>query len=102
MSFESSKPKKTAPTQRQSQSPKVGSFNGGCGCPTGLLQNSKSQLSDGFIRWRLEQKWPEIVGKTISDQTLPVALSAVLCTSGFVTPRGCNNFGIFRTRLKKK
>jgi predicted nucleic acid-binding Zn ribbon protein len=39
----------------------------------GLLQNSKSQLSDGFLRWRLEQQWPEVVGGTISEQTLPVA-----------------------------
>ena len=39
----------------------------------GLLQNSKSGLGDGFLRWRLEQQWPEIVGKTIAEQTLPVA-----------------------------
>lgn len=39
----------------------------------GLLQNSKSHLSDGFVRWRLEQNWPEIVGATIGDQTLPCA-----------------------------
>lgn len=39
----------------------------------GLLQNSKSQLADGFLRWRLELKWPEVVGKTIAEQTLPVA-----------------------------
>lgn len=39
----------------------------------GLLQNSKSHLSDGFIRWRLEQEWGEVVGKTIGDQTLPCA-----------------------------
>lgn len=39
----------------------------------GLLQNSKSQLSDGFLRWRLEQDWPSIVGPTIAKQTLPVA-----------------------------
>ena len=39
----------------------------------GLLQNSKSQLSDGFQRWRLEQHWNSIVGQTIAEQTLPVA-----------------------------
>lgn len=39
-----------------------------------LLQNSKSQLSDGFLRWRLEQQWPQIVGQMISEQTLPAAL----------------------------
>ncbi len=38
-----------------------------------LLQNGKSELADGFSRWRLEQKWPEIVGATIAAQTLPVA-----------------------------
>jgi hypothetical protein len=39
----------------------------------GLLQNSKSGLGDGFLRWRLEQQWVDIVGKTIAEQTLPVA-----------------------------
>src|SRR5690348_8537543 len=38
-----------------------------------LLQNSKGSLADGFQRWRLEQNWPEIVGKTIAEQTLPAA-----------------------------
>lgn len=39
----------------------------------GLLQNSKSQLSDGFLRWRLEQQWMDVVGATIGEQTQPVA-----------------------------
>jgi predicted nucleic acid-binding Zn ribbon protein len=39
----------------------------------GLLQNSKSQLSDGFLRWRLEKEWLAVVGATIAEQTLPVA-----------------------------
>lgn len=38
----------------------------------GLLQNGKSPLSQQFTRWHLWQKWPEIVGKTISEQTDPV------------------------------
>jgi predicted nucleic acid-binding Zn ribbon protein len=39
-----------------------------------LLQNSKSQLSEGFLRWRLEQQWRDIVGPTIAEQTVPAAL----------------------------
>jgi len=38
-----------------------------------LLQNSKSELSDGFLRWRLEQQWADVVGVAIAQQTLPVA-----------------------------
>jgi predicted nucleic acid-binding Zn ribbon protein len=38
-----------------------------------LLQNSKSELSDGFLRWRLEQQWDDVVGAVIAQQTLPVA-----------------------------
>lgn len=38
-----------------------------------LLQNSKSQLSDGFLRWRLEQNWAQIVGPTIANETVPAA-----------------------------
>lgn len=39
-----------------------------------LLTNGKSQLGDGFLRWRLEQAWTQIVGDTIASQTLPCAL----------------------------
>ncbi len=37
------------------------------------MQNSKSELSDGFLRWRLEQQWADVVGAAIAQQTLPVA-----------------------------
>lgn len=37
----------------------------------GLLVNSKSQLGDGFLRWRLEQEWSSVVGGSIAEQTLP-------------------------------
>jgi len=40
-----------------------------------LLQNGKSHLADGFLRWRLEQNWSEVVGPTIAEQTLPVAFT---------------------------
>jgi predicted nucleic acid-binding Zn ribbon protein len=73
MSFESSKPKKPHPLKGKPRVQKSAHLTTAADVLQGLLQNSKSQLSDGFIRWRLEQKWPEIVGKTISDQTLPVA-----------------------------
>lgn len=38
-----------------------------------LLQSTRSNLSDGFVRWRLEQRWAEVVGATIAAQTLPAA-----------------------------
>ena len=37
-----------------------------------LFENSKSPLSDGFQRWKLEGKWPDIVGPTISKNSRPV------------------------------
>ncbi len=39
-----------------------------------LLTNGKSQLGDGFVRWRLEQEWLVIVGETIAAQTAPCSL----------------------------
>lgn len=38
----------------------------------GLLQNSKTPLSDQFLRWRLWQQWSDVVGPTISSQCRPV------------------------------
>ncbi len=39
-----------------------------------LLTNGKSQLGDGFVRWRLEQEWLAVVGETIAAQTAPCSL----------------------------
>jgi predicted nucleic acid-binding Zn ribbon protein len=30
-------------------------------------------MSDGFLRWKLEKQWPQVMGETISEQTLPCA-----------------------------
>ena len=38
-----------------------------------LLRNSKSELSDGFTRWKLEQQWDAVVGPVISKDTAPCA-----------------------------
>ncbi len=37
-----------------------------------VLLNNKSPLSDQFLRWKLWRKWPEVVGPTISAQSMPV------------------------------
>ncbi len=39
-----------------------------------LLQNSKSGLAQGFTRFRLEREWPQIVGESIAQNTLPCAM----------------------------
>lgn len=37
-----------------------------------LLANSKSPLSDGFLRWKLWRFWPQVVGETIASYCEPV------------------------------
>lgn len=39
-----------------------------------LLFEGKSPLAEQFIRWRLWRKWPDVVGPTISAQTIPVSM----------------------------
>jgi hypothetical protein len=39
-----------------------------------LLQNSKSPLSDQFLRWKLWRSWPDVVGDHIAKISQPVAL----------------------------
>ena len=38
-----------------------------------LLRNSKSELSDGFTRFKLEQQWESVVGPAIAKETAPCA-----------------------------
>lgn len=37
-----------------------------------LLQNRKSPLTEQFIRWKVWNAWPEVVGPEIARSTLPV------------------------------
>jgi predicted nucleic acid-binding Zn ribbon protein len=37
-----------------------------------LFENSKSPLSDGFQRWRLESQWESIVGATMGKHSRPI------------------------------
>jgi len=37
-----------------------------------LLSNSKSPLSDQFLRWKIWRFWPEIVGETLGKACEPV------------------------------
>ena len=36
-----------------------------------LFQNSKSPLAPQYVRWRLEQAWPDLAGKTIAENSRP-------------------------------
>lgn len=56
------------------RAPKRGHLTSGADVLQALLTNGKSQLGDGFLRWRLEQEWPAVVGETIAAQTQPCAL----------------------------
>ncbi len=38
----------------------------------GLFQNSKSPLSEGFQRYRLEREWPQVIGGSVGQLTRPL------------------------------
>ncbi len=38
----------------------------------GLLENNNNPLADQFTRWKLWKKWKDIVGATISNNSMPV------------------------------
>jgi predicted nucleic acid-binding Zn ribbon protein len=68
----------------------------------GLLQNSKSQLSDGFIRWRLEQEWATVVGPTISKQTVPCAFERGTLFIYVKHPAWAQELRFFTDSIKEK
>lgn len=37
-----------------------------------LLGSGKSELSDGFLRWKIWRFWPKIVGQTLANHCEPV------------------------------
>src|SRR5258708_17327565 len=37
-----------------------------------LLENGKSPLANQFLRWKIWKRWPDIVGTTTAQNTVPV------------------------------
>jgi predicted nucleic acid-binding Zn ribbon protein len=68
----------------------------------GLLQNSKSQLADGFLRWRLEHQWESVVGATIAEQTLPVAFERNILFIWVRHPTWMQQLWYFQDAIKEK
>lgn len=46
----------------------------------GLFENSKSPLSEGFQRYRLEQEWSKVVGPQLAKFSRPVDFQGGLLT----------------------
>jgi hypothetical protein len=56
----------------QAKKPRKGNLNQATDVLEKVLLNNKSPLSDQFMRWKLWRKWAEVVGPTISAQSMPV------------------------------
>ncbi|MES2856550.1 MAG: DUF721 domain-containing protein [Bdellovibrionota bacterium] len=67
-----------------------------------LLQNSKSQLGDGFIRWRLEQQWEDVVGRTIAENTVPCAFENGILHIWVKHPVWMQQLSFFHAEIKTK
>ncbi|HVK60012.1 MAG TPA: DUF721 domain-containing protein [Bdellovibrionales bacterium] len=67
-----------------------------------LLQNSKSELGDGFIRWRLEQQWRTIVGPTIGENTLPCAYERGILHIWVKHPVWMQQLSFFQEEIRTK
>ena len=67
-----------------------------------LLQNGKSALAQGFTRFRLEKEWPQIVGESISKNTLPCALEKGVLFVWVSHPTWMQQLFYFKAVIKEK
>jgi hypothetical protein len=68
----------------------------------GLFENSKSPLSEGFQRYRLEQEWPKVVGATLGQCTRPVDCQEGLLTIAVTNPSLLTELQFFRQEIITK
>jgi predicted nucleic acid-binding Zn ribbon protein len=67
-----------------------------------LLANSKSELGDGFVRWRLEQQWSEVVGDTIAENTVPCAFENGILHIWVKHPVWMQQLSFFQDEIRQK
>lgn len=68
----------------------------------GLFENSKSPLSEGFQRYRLEQQWSEVVGDVLSSCSRPVDFNKGLLTVAVSNPTLLTELQFFREEIITK
>ena len=68
----------------------------------GLFENSKSPLSEGFQRYRLEQQWRSVVGEALAKVSRPVDFQEGLLTIAVTNPSLLTELQFFRTEIIKK
>ncbi len=68
----------------------------------GLFENSKSPLSEGFQRFRLEKSWPQVVGLTLGQQTRPVDFNKGLLTIAVKNSSLLTELQFFRQDITEK
>lgn len=68
----------------------------------GLFENSKSPLSEGFQRYRLEQQWGQVLSGPIGQQTRPVDFQNGLLTIAVRNPTLLTELQFFQQEIITK
>ena len=68
----------------------------------GLFENSKSPLSEGFQRYKLEQQWAQVLGGVIGKQTRPVDFQSGLLTIAVSNPTLLTELQFFQQEIITK
>ncbi len=68
----------------------------------GLFENSKSPLSEGFQRYRLEQQWGQVLGGPVAQYTRPVDFQEGLLTIAVSNPSLLTELQFFRQEIITK
>lgn len=67
-----------------------------------LFENSKSPLSEGFQRYRLEQQWSDVVGAQMGQFTRPVDYNKGLLTIAVTNATLMTELQFFRQDILSK
>ncbi len=68
----------------------------------GLFENSKSPLSEGFQRYRLEQQWNQVIGGPVAKFTRPVDFQSGLLTIAVSNPSLLTELQFFQQEIITK
>lgn len=68
----------------------------------GLFENSKSPLSEGFQRYRLEQQWADVVGPQLAKYSRPVDFNEGLLTLAVTNASLLTELQFFREEIITK
>jgi predicted nucleic acid-binding Zn ribbon protein len=89
-------------SKEKREKPRLAQLTSSADVVQSLFQNGKSQLADGFIRYKMESQWESVVGPALAPHTRPFEYRDGVLTIAVGSSTWLQQLWFFKEDLKSR